>query len=244
MKLKLQTATRAEDRSTQKQPTQLNMVAARGRKPAKRPKSSPNLTFSSSSSFFPLHRSECIWSSRLQEREFNLVRSATAALCASRASGISARNRPKHMSKVSVHSSHAPFCCPTAARQTPEAPDKLRLRKPTGEGSEQAEIQSELRTRTCPGSASLLLRCLLSLAQPPLGRASLSEARLHIVEIARVTRMLPDYFRGFSKLIVHLEALRDGLPQSQSVPLVQSALWHCGHAIETSKAHAAHFEMT
>lgn len=132
MKLKLQTATRAEERSTQKQPTQLNMVAARGRKPAKRPKSTPNLT----SSFFSLPRSECIWSSRLQERDFNLVRSARAALCESRASGNSARNRPKHISKVSVNSSHTPLSFCTAARQTPRSSDKLRLRRPGREGSE------------------------------------------------------------------------------------------------------------
>lgn len=157
MKLKLQTATRAEESSTQKQPTQLNMVAVWGRKPAKRPKSTPNLT----SSFFSLPRSECIWSWRLQERDFNLVRSAGAALCASRACGNPARNGPKHISKVSVFSSPTPFSLFTAARQTPGSSDKLRLRRPGREGSEQVgqlEIQWELRTPTRPGAASLLLR--------------------------------------------------------------------------------------
>lgn len=47
---------------------------------------------------------------------------------------------------------------------------------------------------------------LLSLAQPLLGLTSLSEARLHFVEISSVKRILPDYFRGFSKLMVKLEA--------------------------------------
>lgn len=133
MKLKLQTATRAEERSTQKQPTQLNMVAALGSKPAKRPKWSPNLT----SSFFSLPRSECIWSSRLQERDVNLVRSARAVLCVSRASGNSARNRPKHISKVSVNSSHTPFSFLTAGIQTPGSLGKLGLRSPAREGPEQ-----------------------------------------------------------------------------------------------------------
>ena len=57
MKLKLHTATRAEERSTQKQPTQLNMVAAWGTEPGDRPSSNPN---PASSSFFSRPRSECI----------------------------------------------------------------------------------------------------------------------------------------------------------------------------------------
>lgn len=141
MKLKLQTATRAEERSTQKQPTQLNMVAARATKPSERPKSTPNRT---SSSFFSLPRSECIWSSHLQERDFNLVRSARAALCVSRASGNSARERPKHISKVRVNSSHTPFsffhCCQEKGQDHEEEEKKLGLSRPGRGVSGQVEI--------------------------------------------------------------------------------------------------------
>lgn len=202
MKLKLQTATRAEDRSTQKQPTQLNMVAARARKPAERPKSTPNLT---SSSFFSLPRSECIWISHLQERDFNLVRSARAALCVSRASGNSARKRPKHISKVRVNSSHTPFsfyhCC------LDKRPDHQGKKNSGSVERCQRRWSRWTFGENCghehvpepPASSAAPLR-LLSLTQPPPGlrRATLSGVRLHIVEIARVTRPLPEGCRGFS----------------------------------------------
>lgn len=73
-----------------------------------------------------------------------------------------------------------------------------------------------------PPASSCAPLSLLSLAQLLL--LGLSEARLHSVEIASVKWILPDYFRGFSKLIVKLEAWKDGIHQSQSVLLVQSTL--------------------
>ncbi|CAG00406.1 unnamed protein product [Tetraodon nigroviridis] len=178
MKLKLQTATRAEERSTQKQPTQLNMVAARGRKPAKRPKSTPKLT---SSSFFSLPRSECIWSSRLQERDFNLVRSSRAALSESRASGCSARNCPKHMSQVSINSSHTPLSCFAAARRTWRPTQAPQSREGAGGKSVRAADTNTSRSRQPPplcSSSGAGCHWLRSAALP--------QARLHVVKVAGV----------------------------------------------------------
>lgn len=171
MKLKLQTATRTEERSTQKQPTQLNMVAARATKPTERPKSTPNRT---SSSFFSLPRSECIWSSHLQERDFNLVRSARAALCVSRAPGNSARERPKHISKMRVNSSHTPFsffhCCqekrPDQHKgKKPRAPQTWERSVRAGGDWVRAADTNMSRSRFSPAAP---LR-LYSLTQPLLG---------------------------------------------------------------------------
>lgn len=59
IKLKLQTATRADDRRTQKQPTQLNILAAWGKGLGDRSIPTP-------ASFFFLSSNECIWSSLVQ----------------------------------------------------------------------------------------------------------------------------------------------------------------------------------
>lgn len=69
-------------------------------------------------------------------RQLGQVRQG-CAVCVSRASGNSARNRPKHISKVSVNSSHTPFSFLTADRQTPGSLGKLGLRSPAREGPEQ-----------------------------------------------------------------------------------------------------------
>lgn len=62
IKLKLQIATRAEDRRTQKQPTQLNILAAWGNEQL------GDSSIPTPASFFFRSSNECIWSSHTQKR--------------------------------------------------------------------------------------------------------------------------------------------------------------------------------
>lgn len=106
--------------------------------------------------------------------------------------------------------------------QTDKRPDlfgKLGLRSPAREGPEQ--VGQVEKSESCghqhvpePPACSSLSCC---------HRLSLCQRRvLHVVKMARVKRILPDFFREFSTLTVKSEAWNNGTRQSK--PLLQSTL--------------------